>query len=269
MRYDLHVHTTYSDGTKTMAELGALAQGLGLGGFAVTDHDTIAGWEEIAAVETAYNITVFPAVEISSEWEHRDVHILAYGVEDAAGLSESLVFLAESRVKRTEKMVANLNELGFEITMADVIALAGAGTVGRPHIAAALVAKGYVKDKQDAFDRYLGRGKRAYAQRPKYTPFEALALVKKCGGTAVLAHPGLDQAGRLIDNLADAGLAGLEAYHSAHSPELSAKLAKRLGHGDFSSLPAATFTEKTTAVTASSAVWPWKEPSCPWFCNDT
>lgn len=221
MKYDLHVHSTYSDGIKSLYELGGEAKDAGLAGFALTDHDTIAGWREIAAVEEAFGITVFPGVELSTEWQKRNVHILGYGIEDETTFREKLVFLSQSRVTRMERIVNQLNALGFAVTMDEIWAKAGKGTVGRPHAAAVLAEKGYVKDRQDAFDRYLNRGKPAYVERVKYAPWEACDLICSCGGQAVLAHPGLDNAVQVLPQLVEAGLSGLEVHHSAHT-EISA-----------------------------------------------
>lgn len=232
MKYDLHVHSSYSDGIKNLAELGGEAKAAGLGGFAITDHDTIAGWSEIPALEKTYGIKVFPGVELSTEWQKRDVHILGYGIEKESVFREKLVFLAQSRVTRMEQIVNKLNALDIDVTLDEVWANAGKGTVGRPHVAAVLARKGYTKDRQDAFDRYLNRGKPAYVERVKFSPFEAIALIKSCGGCAVLAHPGIDNASLLLPELAEAGLTGLETRHSAQTEESAVRfeaIAKRYG----------------------------------------
>ena len=205
MKYDLHVHSTYSDGIKSLEELGGEAKAAGLAGFALTDHDTIAGWSEIAGVEETFGITVFPGVELSTEWQKRDVHILGYGIEDEATFREKLVFLSQSRVTRMERIVDKLNALGFSVTLDEIWAKAGKGTLGRPHVAAVLAEKGYVKDRQDAFDRYLNRGKPAYVERVKYSPWEACVMIRSCRGCAVLA------------------LSGLEVRHSAHTEASAAR----------------------------------------------
>lgn len=221
MKYDLHVHSTYSDGVKSLAELAGEACAAGLAGFALTDHDTIDGWGEIAGVEADFGITIFPGVEVSTEWQKRNVHILGYGIVAEETFREKLVFLSQSRLTRMEGIVARLKALGLAVTMDEIWAKAGSGTVGRPHAAAVLAEKGYVKDRQEAFDRYLNRGKPAYVERVKYTPAEACLLIRSCGGEAVLAHPGLDNAVQALPHLVAAGLAGLEAHHSAHT-EISA-----------------------------------------------
>lgn len=232
MKYDLHVHSTYSDGIKTLRELGKEAKSAGLGGFAVTDHDTIAAWSEIETVEKECGITIFPGVELNTEWQKRDVHILGYAIADESSFREKLVFLSEARVTRIENMVAKLNDMGVSLTMDEVWANAGSGTIGRPHVAAVLAERGYAKNRQDAFDRYLNRGKPAYVERVQFSPFEAIEMIRSCGGYAVLAHPGLDNAVIFLNDLVQAGLSGLEAHHNVHTAESAARfeaLAKQYG----------------------------------------
>ncbi|MGM9567472.1 MAG: PHP domain-containing protein [Clostridia bacterium] len=225
MKYDLHVHSTYSDGVKTPMHLGEEAVEAGLGGFALTDHDTIAGWEEIPSVERTYPVTVFPGVELSTEWEGRDVHILGYCMTDMEPFQKKLAELAACREQRIARIVEKCNDLGLSVSFDEVRSLAGEGTVGRPHVAAVLVKNGYAKDNQTAFDRYLNRGKPAYVERQRFSPMEAVKLIKNCGGYAVLAHPGLDRAIDFLDLLVPCGLDGIEVYHSSHHSVNSAKFA--------------------------------------------
>lgn len=225
MKYDLHVHSTYSDGIKTPLQLAEEAFHAGLGGFALTDHDTIDGWTEIEAMEKAFPITVFPGVELSTEMDGHDVHILGYGMTKLTSFREKLAELADSRVQRIVKIVEKCCDLGMDITIENVRECAGKGTVGRPHVASVLAEKGFVKDKQAAFDRYLNRGKPAYVERMRFTPMEAVTLIKICGGYAVLAHPGLDGALQFLDQLQPCGLDGLEVYHSSHHVVNSRKFA--------------------------------------------
>ena len=227
MNYDLHVHSTFSDGIKTLMELGHEAKEAGLGGFALTDHDTIDGWGSIAEVEKTYGITVFPGVEVSTEYEHRNVHILGYCMKDADGFREELKMLADSRMDRARNIVRKLRDGGFDICFEEVYDLAGDGTIGRPHIASVLVSKGYVKDIQSAFDKYLNRGKPYYVERIKFTPMEAVKMIKNFGGYAVLAHPGLDRAIEFLDLLCDCDLDGIEVHHSSHNVYNSAKFAEK------------------------------------------
>ena len=226
MKYDLHVHSTYSDGIKSPIQLAGEAVDAGLAGFALTDHDTIDGWKEIKKIEEKYPIVVFPGVELSTEMNGRDVHVLGYCMKDIDFFSVKLKELAESRSHRVEKIVEKLNELGVLIEIDDVRKIAGEGTIGRPHVASAMVFHGYVKDKQSAFERYLNRGKPAYVERMRFTPMEAVRLIKDCGGYAVLAHPGLDHAIEFTEELCGHGLDGIEVHHSSHTIVSSRKFAE-------------------------------------------
>lgn len=227
MKYDLHVHSTFSDGIKTPMELGREAKDAGLAGFALTDHDTIDGWDSITEVEKTFGITVFPGVEVSTEYEHRNVHILGYCMKDVVGFRENLKMLADSRTDRAHKIIGKLRDGGFDICFEEVSDLAGDGTIGRPHIASVLVSKGYVKDIQTAFDKYLNRGKPFYVERIKFTPMEAVRMIKKAGGYAVLAHPGLDRAIEFLDLLCECELDGIEVHHSSHNCYNSKKFAEK------------------------------------------
>ena len=225
MKFDLHVHSFYSDGVKSVFELAAAAKEKGLSGFALTDHDTIDGWQDIPAASAEYDMIIVPGVEFSTKSEGHTVHILGYCMTDIEPLSEKLADLAMKRRKRIEKMTEKISALGYDITFDEVLAEAGRGTVGRPHIAAVLAEKGFVRSRQAAFDKLLERGKPGYVPRDPYPSVEAVALILRCGGVPVLAHPGLDEAFLQIDNLVDAGLKGIEAYHSAHTAKTAAKFA--------------------------------------------
>lgn len=232
MKFDCHVHTTYSDGIKSVFEQAEEAKAVGLGGFALTDHDTIDGWKDISAAEKASDIRIIPGVELSTDWQKRSVHILGYGITNMDLFRGELISLREARSRRIAAMVEKLRTMHMDITFAEVQAKAGEGTMGRPHIAVILAEKGYVKDKQHAFERYINRGKPAYVPRDPFSPMDGISLIKRCGGYAVLAHPGLDRTYEFLDLLCDCGLDGLEAYHSAHYPALSEKfcrLAKERG----------------------------------------
>ncbi|MEK8131937.1 PHP domain-containing protein [Paenibacillus filicis] len=222
---DLHTHTIASDGTGTPADNVRLAAAAGLAAVAITDHDTVGGLEEALAAGESYGITVVPGIEISTVHEGADIHVLGYWVDwrDPVFL-ERLEQLRSVRDRRNEMIVEKLQALGMEITMADVLASVSllrreGDTVGRPHIADALVRKGYVGSMAEAFERYLGKGAAAYANPPRITPFEALVWIREAGGAPVLAHPGLYGCDELIPTLAAQGLAGLEVYHADHTPE--------------------------------------------------
>ncbi|WP_159887083.1 PHP domain-containing protein [Paenibacillus puerhi] len=228
---DLHTHTIASDGTGTPSDNVRLAAAAGLEAIAITDHDTVGGLKEALEAGERYGITVVPGIEISTIHEGLDIHVLGYWVDWQDSLFlERLEQLRSVRDRRNEMIVDRLRSLGMDITMADVVASASllkrdGDTIGRPHIADALVRKGYVGSMAEAFDRFLGRGAAAYANPPRISPFEAIRWIREAGGSPVLAHPGLYGCDELIPLLAAQGLAGLEAYHSDHTPEQEAAYA--------------------------------------------
>ena len=216
---DLHLHTTYSDGTLSPEELVAEAAARGVTLIAVTDHDEVGGVRPAQQAGHALGVTVLSGVEINTEVGANEVHILGYGFLAASPvLAVGLRDMRAARVERLEKIVARLNSLGYPLDIARVLAIAGHGSVGRPHIARALVEAGHVTDMNAAFDRLIGNRKPAYVPRRQTTPEAAIALVHRAGGIASLAHPAkLGDPPTMIRRLVAAGLDALEAYHSDHS----------------------------------------------------
>lgn len=237
MRFDLHVHSTYSDGKLNLLELADLAQKQRIAGFALTDHDTLDGWKSAAEAEKKTGVYIFPAVEISTDvvenYVKRDVHILGYCVKDSEALNGYLKRQQERRIERAKSMVRKMNGLGLDISFDRVREIAGDGVIGRPHLADALVEKGYCADRAHAFAKYLKRGCSTYVQCSKPSPLEAVNIIHECGGYAVLAHPGLDNAKKQLEPLFREGhLDGVEVWHSSHNPHNSAEFeckAKELG----------------------------------------
>lgn len=217
---DLHMHSTYSDGTLKPAELIAKIGKTTLKVIALTDHDTTQGLDEATAAAKAFpHLTIIPGVEISTEIEGGEVHILAYYVNKAdAGFQKELERFRASRYERGQKMVEKLAELGMPLSWKRVLEIAGDGAVGRPHVARALIEKGYVASHQEAFDKYLAKGQPAYVEREKLTPEEAIGLAVRNGALPVLAHPVyVKEVEKIIPSLKAAGLVGMEVYYSTYS----------------------------------------------------
>jgi len=220
-RADLHVHTRASDGASTSEEVVAMALRAGLDALGIADHDTVDGVRPAleAARDTALEIV--PGVEINTDYRRAEVHVLGYLFRpDHPMLEERLTQLRVGRLARVQEMVAKLKSLRLHVELERVLELAGDGSVGRPHVAQAMVEKGYVVSMREAFDRYLGRGRPAYVERARFSPAEAVRLVIAAGGVPVLAHPGLGGDDLLVEELVAEGLAGLEVYHPDHTPEI-------------------------------------------------
>ncbi|WP_431998782.1 PHP domain-containing protein [Streptomyces fungicidicus] len=238
MRIDLHTHSTASDGTDTPAELVRKAAAAGLDVIALTDHDTTRGHAEALAA-LPEGLTLVPGAELSCRLDGISMHLLAYlfDPEEPALLTEREL-VRDDRVPRAQGMIAKLNALGVPVTWEQVARIAGDGSVGRPHVASALVELGVVPTVNDAFTQeWLADGGRAYMEKHETDPFEALRLVKGAGGVAVFAHPAASKRGRTVPEsaiaeLAEAGLDGIEVDHMDHEPGTRARLrglAKDLG----------------------------------------
>jgi 3',5'-nucleoside bisphosphate phosphatase len=218
--FDLHTHSTCSDGTLEPEEVAALAAERGLAGIALTDHDTVAGVERARAAGRAIGLEVLTGCELSAEHEGNPVHVLAYAFDPAEPVfAAKLAWIRDGRVDRARQMVERLRQLGAPVEWARVRELAGAATVGRPHIARAMVEAGVVGTVAAAFtSEWIGNDGRAYVAKAAVTPVEAVELIRGAGGVAVLAHPSLHAgAGAVPDPviraMAAAGLAGLEVDH--------------------------------------------------------
>ena len=234
-RVDLHIHSTASDGKLTPAEVVGEAAAKGLSFIALADHDTVDG---IAAAKKAAqsfpDLTVIPAIEISTDIPQGEVHVLGYFIDYTdPELLAKLEDFKNSRLRRAEKMVAKLADLGVPVAWERVLELAGTSTIGRPHIAQAMLEKGHIPSFKEAFDEYLGHGKPAYVEREKMLPAEAVGIIIKARGLAVLAHPlTTEDPEGLIAELKPAGLVGLEAYYKDYSvEEIEGLLAMAQKHG--------------------------------------
>jgi 3',5'-nucleoside bisphosphate phosphatase len=238
VRIDLHCHSTASDGTDTPAELVLKAGAAGLDVVALTDHDTTRGYAEaIAALPEG--LTLVTGAELSCRLDGVSMHMLAYLFDPKEPrLLAERELVRDDRVPRARGMVAKLNELGVPVSWEQVARIAGGGSVGRPHVATALVELGVVPTVNDAFTpQWLADGGRAHVEKHETDPFEAIRLIKGAGGVAVFAHPAAVKRGRTVPesaiaDLAAAGLDGIEVDHMDHDPATRARLrglAKELG----------------------------------------
>ncbi|MGV9423866.1 PHP domain-containing protein [Streptomyces sp. NPDC003656] len=230
MRIDLHCHSTASDGTDTPAELVRNAARAGLDVVALTDHDTTRGHAEASAA-LPEGLTLVPGAELSCRTDGVSMHLLAYlfDPEEPALLAEREL-VRDDRVPRAQAMIGELNTLGVPVTWKQVERIAAGGSVGRPHIASALVELGVVPTVSDAFTpEWLADGGRAYVPKHETDPFEAIRLVKDAGGVTVFAHPAAVKRGRTVPEttiakLAEAGLDGIEVDHMDHDPATRTRL---------------------------------------------
>ena len=220
---DLHCHSIFSDGTLTPAELVAMAGKEKLGGLAITDHDTIEGVPEFLAAAQKADLPALSGVELSANHGDIPIHILGYGFDhDNTALKTSLARLQQTRKTRNEKIIANLFDLGIDVTYSEMQSIAGSGVVGRPHFGKLLISLGKVQTIQEAFDKYLRKDRPAYAAREKLPVDEAIRIIHQARGLAVLAHPGtipLDNIKKmeLINTFVEMGLDGIEIYYPIHS----------------------------------------------------
>lgn len=228
---DLHIHSTASDGTFTPAEIIRHAQQLDLAAISITDHDTLAGSKQALEIGIPDSVDFLTGVEISaapppSYPKPGSFHILGYSIQlDDPVLNTALESLQNARENRNPAILNCLNDLGFKVTLADVQAEVGDGQLGRPHIARYMVNKGWAASIDDAFDIYLGAGKPAYVDKYRIDCSRALAIILGAGGIPVLAHPGLleidnrQQLEKILIELKQMGLKGIEVYYSEHSPD--------------------------------------------------
>jgi hypothetical protein len=221
---DLQVHSTASDGALPPAAVAQAAHAAGLTAFALTDHDTVDGLPEAAAEGAARGVRVVPGVELSTTFEGDELHLLGLHLDDVTVMREELAALRTDRVSRAERMVATLNGAGLPVTMEAVLREAGGGAVGRPHVARALVAGGWVRDFREAFDRWIAFGRPAYVAKAVFEVADAIALVHRAGGLAVWAHPGEQATPARVARLAALGLDGVEALHPSHPAWLVTRL---------------------------------------------
>ena len=240
---DLHMHSTYSDGTMRPEELLQEAQRVGLSAIALTDHDTIDGVAEFMELGKKYGINTVPGVEISLDSKLPNngyMHILGLFVDPHSGqLKETLRFLLAQRNLRAQRIIKKLNELEIDITLQELLDEAGEGAIGRPHVAKILVRKRVVTSIQEAFDMYLAKGKPAYINKEELGEAAALKMIRDAGGLAILAHPHLmqfdtfEKAREKILELKELGLDGFEVYYSGMPKEYTEKLLELAAESGF------------------------------------
>lgn len=248
---DLHTHSTFSDGSFTPEQLVHEAVFAGLTAVALTDHDSIEGVGLFMQACEKSGIRGVPGVEISADYPNGSMHILGYFIDiKDKNLRHSLGEIRASRNARNEQIIKQLAEFGIVLTMPEVAAYAGGDNIGRLHFSQALVARGYVKTRQEAFDRYLAKGRNSYVNRMHLTPRDSIDMIRQAGGIAVLAHPftlnlGKAQLESLVTELAGYGLQGIEVIYPQQKPRLLKQykaLAQRLdlvqtGGTDFHGAP--------------------------------
>lgn len=216
---DMHTHSTASDGKYSPSKLVDYAVKKGLSGIAITDHDTINGIHEAIQRSNKYkNFTVIPGIELSCEYNNEEVHILGYMLNyKINSLQNTLKELKNERNDRAIKIINKLKELGYTMSYSELLEITGKGIIGRPHIAQVLVEKKYVKTQEEAFEFFLEKGALAYIPRKKLTPTDAIDIIKKANGFAVVAHPGLLKHTKTLYHLIKIGIDGIEVYHSDHT----------------------------------------------------
>lgn len=232
MAVDLHLHSTFSDGSTRPAEIVAQAVAIGLTGIALTDHDTLAGIADARAAATQHGIPLVAGTELSVLWKEQSMHMLVYFLEPGSGpLQDRMEDLRVSRQERNHRIAARLCDLGLELSIEEVAAEAGGDVIGRPHFAGVMIKKGFVADVPEAFDRYLATGRPAYVGRKRLTATEAIHLARESNAVPVIAHPHTlnlraEEFAAGFADLVSAGLGGIEAYYGEYTPQMRKRIAE-------------------------------------------
>ncbi|MEE8312960.1 MAG: PHP domain-containing protein [Myxococcota bacterium] len=236
LRCDFHVHSTVSDGTLAPGEIASLAHETGVDTLALTDHDEIAGVAEAARRGSELGVEVIAGIEFSvtEDEGRRQMHILGLGIDpDFPALRECVAALRSARVRRSVEILERLREVGIHISRERLAEIAGEGSIGRPHVARALVEAGVCASMDEAFGRFLRRGRPAFIAHPGLPSERAISLIHAAGGIASLAHPpsslGVQEPGGLelfVERLVATGLDGLEVWHPSQHPGQTRKLGK-------------------------------------------
>ena len=219
-RADLHVHTTFSDGTLSPYQLLMRAQSVGLTTISITDHDNVGALDEAFGVGRQLGLEVIPGVELSASVGEQEIHILGYWFDHTnLQLRDFLSFSRSERLRRAERIIEKLNDLNIPLTMESVLEQAGSGSVGRPHIAHALLEEGITGTYNEAFFKYIGNGKPAYEKKFHVSPEAAIELIASAGGVSFVAHPGNSIDEQMLLDVIRTGVDGIEVVHPSHSPE--------------------------------------------------
>ena len=218
-KVDLHMHTTHSDGFYSTSEIINKAKELGLDAISITDHDSTSAIEEATELGNELGIEVIPGVEISSEYNGKEVHILGYFFDHTnKEFARYLNFFREERIKRAERIIKKLENLGLHLTFEDIISVSKNSVIGRPHIAQAMLNRGLVSSYYEAFNKYIGNGCPAYEKKVHLSPESAYKIITDAGGLSFIAHPGF-MPEDILKELIDAGVDGIEVYHPSHTPQ--------------------------------------------------
>jgi predicted metal-dependent phosphoesterase TrpH len=215
--FDLHIHTTASDGRLSPAEIVNRAAAFGLKTIAITDHDTVAGVEEALDAASGLGISVIPGVEITTHWKGQNVDLLGYNLKCLDAFEEKLADFRKYRLERTKKIIAKLCELGMPLSLTDVQKICKGEVITRPHIALALVVKGFAFSSKEAFVHYLGDGKPADVRKKEISLTDGIQMIRDAGGVAVLAHPALLRNPALVEEITVCGIDGIEVWHRKHN----------------------------------------------------
>jgi predicted metal-dependent phosphoesterase TrpH len=217
---DLHLHSVYSDGLFTPQEIVKLANSKGMSIISIVDHDSIQGLEETEAAASVLGMEVISGVELSSSMNQKEVHILGYFIDRKNDkLNDYLQYFRDERKKRAEKIIKNLNDLNIPLNMESVVSKNFVGSIGRPHIAHALLVNGFVGNYDEAFEKYIGLNGPAYEEKIHFSPKDAIELISQAGGLSFLAHPNKTLNENELINLIDMGIDGMEVIHPSHNAE--------------------------------------------------
>jgi predicted metal-dependent phosphoesterase TrpH len=221
---DLHTHSTASDGARAPADVVRAAKAAGLSAIALTDHDTLAGLAEAREEGDRIGVRVVQGIELSAVEGQSETHILGLHLSDVTEMEKQLVDLRQMRLNRAQRIVERLNALGIPIRLESVLKEADGGAIGRPHVARAMIAGGWAVDLREAFDKYLGNGRSAFVGKERLAMRDAIAMIHRARGLAILAHPAQSGTRERVASLVSEGLDGVEVLHPSHSWEDSQRL---------------------------------------------